>query len=114
MRAILRSLLDISSGLFQFSLSLFAILTLERRQERLKGTLSGDKNEILFSEFGINYNNEPEQFKKGTTVVRTKVELPAEGGGTKVRGRQAQLYCDIIGQEFWTQHPDILGPFEQS
>jgi tRNA(His) guanylyltransferase len=32
-------------------------------QERLKGTLAGDKNEILFSEFNINYNNEEEQFR---------------------------------------------------
>ena len=38
-------------------------------QERLKGTVSGDKNEILFSEFGINYNNEPLQFRKGTTII---------------------------------------------
>ena len=28
--------------------------------ERLKGTLSADKNEILFSQFGINYNTLPQ------------------------------------------------------
>ena len=38
-------------------------------QERLKGTLAGEKNEILFSEFGLNYNNELAQFKKGTTII---------------------------------------------
>lgn len=47
-------------------------------QERLKGSVSGDKNEILFSEFNINYNNEPDQFKKGTTIFRKKVEIPVE------------------------------------
>ena len=26
--------------------------------------MSGDKNEILYAEFGVNYNNEPAQFKK--------------------------------------------------
>ena len=47
-------------------------------QQRLKGSVSGDKNEILFSEFNINYNNEPDQFKKGTTIFRKKVEIPIE------------------------------------
>lgn len=39
-------------------------------EQRLKGTVSSDKNEILFKEFGINYNNEPECFKKGTVLYR--------------------------------------------
>ena len=47
-------------------------------QLRLKGTVSGDKNEILFSEFDINYNNEPEQFRKGTTIIKKKIEMPIE------------------------------------
>jgi tRNA(His) 5'-end guanylyltransferase len=39
-------------------------------EQRLSGTYSADKNEILFKEFGINYNNEPECFKKGTVLYR--------------------------------------------
>ncbi|ENI04108.1 hypothetical protein COCC4DRAFT_73194 [Bipolaris maydis ATCC 48331] len=39
-------------------------------EERLKGTVSSDKNEILFKEFGINYNNEPNCFRKGTVLYR--------------------------------------------
>lgn len=35
-----------------------------------KGTLSADKNEILFSRFGINYNNEPDMYKKGSVLFR--------------------------------------------
>lgn len=35
-----------------------------------KGSLSADKNEILFSKFKINYNNEPEIYKKGSIVLR--------------------------------------------
>jgi tRNA(His) 5'-end guanylyltransferase len=35
-----------------------------------KGTVSSDKNEILFSQFGINYNNEAEMFKKGSALFR--------------------------------------------
>lgn len=37
---------------------------------QFQGTLAADKNEILFSQFGINYNNEPEMFKKGSVVFR--------------------------------------------
>jgi tRNA(His) guanylyltransferase len=36
----------------------------------LKGTFSKDKHEILHSRFGINYNNEPEVFKRGTIIIR--------------------------------------------
>ena len=36
----------------------------------MQGTLSADKNEILFSRFGINYNNEPEIYKKGSVIFR--------------------------------------------
>ena len=36
----------------------------------VQGTLAKDKNEILFSRFGINYNNEPEMYKKGSVVFR--------------------------------------------
>lgn len=39
-------------------------------EESLKGTLSSDKNEILWSRFGVNYNNELEIFKKGSVVLR--------------------------------------------
>lgn len=39
-------------------------------EKTLAGTLAADKNEILFSRFKINYNNEPEIFKKGSVVFR--------------------------------------------
>ena len=34
----------------------------------LQGTLAADKNENLFSEFNINYNNEPLMYRKGTVL----------------------------------------------
>ncbi|KAF8645868.1 hypothetical protein AX16_007526 [Volvariella volvacea WC 439] len=43
----------------------------------LKGTISKDKNEILFSRFGINYNQISERFKKGSVLVREPITLPA-------------------------------------
>ncbi|KZF22032.1 tRNAHis guanylyltransferase [Xylona heveae TC161] len=39
-------------------------------EKELMGTYSSDKNEILFSRFKINYNNEPEIYKKGSVVIR--------------------------------------------
>ncbi|CAO2657987.1 Nn.00g072470.m01.CDS01 [Neocucurbitaria sp. VM-36] len=45
-------------------------------EQRLSGTVSSDKNEILFKEFGINYNNEPEFFKKGTVLYRDFFPTP--------------------------------------
>lgn len=36
----------------------------------MQGTVSSDKNEILFKRFGINYNNEDEMFKKGSVLYR--------------------------------------------
>jgi len=38
--------------------------------EMRQGSLAADKNEILFSRFKINYNNEPEIYKKGSVVFR--------------------------------------------
>lgn len=42
---------------------------------RWQGTLAADKNEILFSRFKINYNNEPELFKKGSVIHRDVYSL---------------------------------------
>lgn len=48
-------------------------LTTTAAERRLMGTSSADKNEILFKEFGINYNNEPEIFKKGSIIYRGEI-----------------------------------------
>jgi len=55
--------------------------------ERLKGTLSADKNEILFSQFEINYNNLPQVYRKGTVLYRNKAPVtPLEGDSETVVG----------------------------
>ncbi|KAK0356066.1 tRNA-His guanylyltransferase [Friedmanniomyces endolithicus] len=101
-------------------------------EQALKGTVSSDKNEILFSRFGINYNSEPEAYRKGTVVYRSYLEdehqngsLTAEDIDDKVsnsasktqmekerkRKQKAQIinaHPDIIGDTFWTAHPYIL------
>lgn len=44
-------------------------LTPQESENKLSGTLSSDKQEILFKDCGINYNNEPEMFKKGSLIT---------------------------------------------
>lgn len=96
-------------------------LTPAQAQGRLQGTLAADKNEILFSEFNINYNNEPAMYRKGTVLIWQKVgevmtkevKLPAEMEGkkmavTRTRSKPVPLHCDIIGDAFWKEHPEIL------
>jgi len=47
-------------------------------EDHLKGTVASDKNEILWSRFGINYNNERDMFRKGSVVFREyALETPA-------------------------------------
>lgn len=38
--------------------------------DKCQGSLAADKNEILFARFKINYNNEPDIYKKGSVVWR--------------------------------------------
>lgn len=75
-------------------------------QEDLSGTYSSDKNEILFSRFGINYNNLPQMYRKGTILLRKNVEIP------KLDGKQTQaivpFFVDLIQDQFWTEHSEVL------
>ncbi|KAI1413281.1 tRNA guanylyltransferase [Hypoxylon sp. FL1857] len=98
----------------------------------LSGTLAADKNEILFSKFKINYNNEPEIFKKGSVVYRD-YELVEPGSHDVVkaadelaepvrqsktqdendRKRRAKArvlvdHLDIIKDDFWERRPWLL------
>lgn len=96
-------------------------LTTKEAENRLIGTLSSDKNEILFKEFGINYNNEPEMFKKGTIFVRELVDFPINkylenptpDNLTRLIKRTkkssiGEYHCDLIHDKFWTDRPYLL------
>ena len=51
--------------------------------ERLKGTLSDAKHELLHASFGINFAALPAAFKRGTTLVRVgRAKGGAEGGSS--------------------------------
>ncbi|WVZ99391.1 hypothetical protein U9M48_044707 [Paspalum notatum var. saurae] len=79
--------------------------------EILKGTLSKDKNELLFHQFQMNYNNEPVMFRKGSCIYQQKVEelSGAEGGnnGTRERWDVKVDHVDL-GPGFWQKHPLIM------
>lgn len=82
----------------------------------LRGTLSADKNEILFAKFGINYNNLPAMYRKGTILLRKKVLMPKTNEVTQQL--IIPVYDDLISEKFWKDHPELLGkeknvePFE--
>ncbi|UXI21264.1 alanyl-tRNA synthetase domain containing 1 [Sarcoptes scabiei] len=101
--------------------------------EKLSGSSSGDKNEILFTDHGINYNNELEQFKKGTTIVvkldryqeeMRKKEFKSEGKHIKIKSDKHNehtknnelseydlfeiLHIDIVSENFWQNYGDLL------
>jgi len=49
--------------------------TTKEAHETLRGTVSSQKQEILYSRFGINYNDLPGQFRKGSIIVREKLPI---------------------------------------
>lgn len=74
--------------------------------EYLSGTFSGDKNEILFSEFNVNYNNLPEMYRKGTILLPKNVKV------TSLNEKRNQIivpfFTDLIRNPFWQKHSEIL------
>ncbi|KAJ2103379.1 tRNA-histidine guanylyltransferase 1-like, partial [Coemansia sp. RSA 922] len=82
-------------------------------EKRLNGTLSRDKHELLFSEFGVNYNHEQEIFKKGSVLLREQVPIDVadkDGNSIQRQKKVVQIqHCDIIGDAFWREHLEILG-----
>lgn len=108
-------------------------MTTTAAEDELKSTLAVNKNEILFKRFGVNYNNEPAMFRKGTVVYRSygnyvggdavyarglsesdsnpngqsKTQLEKERK-KKQKATIITEHVDIIGDAFWKQHPYIL------
>ena len=66
-------------------------LAKQKVQAFLKDTVTKDKNEILFKEFGINYNNLPEIHKKGSFIYRKR----------KKSNETSTVHVDVIRDDFW-------------
>lgn len=69
------------------------------------GTVSADKNEILFQEFNINYNEEPEIFKRGTLLLR-KTILDNDISRSVI----VDVHDDMLKEKFWKEHSGLLLP----
>ncbi|SHO79897.1 Similar to S.cerevisiae protein THG1 (tRNAHis guanylyltransferase) [Malassezia sympodialis ATCC 42132] len=75
--------------------------------DTLKGTVSAEKHEIMFQQFGINYDKLPAFFRKGTTLVWSPIPDPHRA---KPRTELRTLHVDIIGDTFWTPHSEKQPP----
>ncbi|KAK3393736.1 Thg1 C terminal domain-containing protein [Podospora didyma] len=100
--------------------------------KQLDGSFSADKNEILFKRFSINYNNEPEIYKKGSVVFRDyelvepgthniaqeveRIAQPAQLSKSqaetdkkkRTKARVVVEHLDIIKDDFWDRRPWLL------
>ncbi|GAM22298.1 hypothetical protein SAMD00019534_054730 [Acytostelium subglobosum LB1] len=79
----------------------------------LKGTLAEAKNEILFTQFGINYNTLPQMYRKGSVIYRKMVNEESIDSRTneptnKLKKRLVVEHIDIISDKFWKDNADIL------
>lgn len=89
----------------------------------MKRTDAKAKNELLFSQFGINYNQLPARFRKGSTIVRQDPSAPSTdaahdtvSSGVKAKrkayegttGELVILHEDIIKDAFWAERPWLL------
>ncbi|KAF7327286.1 Histidine tRNA guanylyltransferase [Mycena kentingensis (nom. inval.)] len=82
--------------------------TTKQAHQTLKGTQSKQKHEILFSRFNINYNAIDARFRRGSVLVREQVSVTASPPSSANTGRVSVLHVDIIKDEFWDAHPEIL------
>ncbi|KAF5684992.1 tRNA(His) guanylyltransferase [Fusarium circinatum] len=101
-------------------------------ESTLARTLAADKNEILFSRFSINYNNEPEIYRKGSVIFRdyelvdpdshntmqtidSQAEPVEQSKSQKEKDKKSRNkarvvveHMDIIKDDFWNQRPWLL------
>ena len=84
-----------------------------------QGTLTADKNELLFSRFGINYARLPARHRKGSVLLRVADAPEADGTGngpfpfssdapTPPVGGWTIAHCDIMEDAWWDARPYLL------
>ncbi|KAL5555840.1 hypothetical protein UlMin_038076 [Ulmus minor] len=83
-------------------------------QEFLKGTRKKEKHDLLFEQFGINYEKLPVMVRQGACIVKTQVEdivkYNENGAPVKRLRRKAKIVHskNIAGKSFWSEHPNLL------
>ncbi|XP_011187676.1 probable tRNA(His) guanylyltransferase [Zeugodacus cucurbitae] len=85
-------------------------LTNQEAEAELRGTFSADKNEMLFTKFGINYNQLPAMFRKGTILLRKRVKISDKDGFN--RQLIVPVHDDMIREKFWKEHSELLGKYK--
>uniref|UniRef100_A0A1B0AFI2 Probable tRNA(His) guanylyltransferase n=1 Tax=Glossina pallidipes TaxID=7398 RepID=A0A1B0AFI2_GLOPL len=80
-------------------------LTNKEAEAKLRGTYAAYKNELLFSEFGINYNNLPGMFRKGTILLRKQVNRTKHDISKQLI---VPFHEDMISDIFWKKHSELL------
>ncbi|KAG7165486.1 tRNA(His) guanylyltransferase 1-like [Homarus americanus] len=106
-------------------------------EERLRGTFAKDKRAILLSDFGLDYDVEDAMYRKGTVMFRqnprgigaassqlaaSKLEHLSGNSQGNISSKATSIekeeghcitvvteHTDMIGDQFWTQRPWILG-----
>ena len=90
-------------------------MALTPRLRALVGTLTEDKHNIMFAQCGINYAQLPACHRKGSILLRERhpeqvKELPDGTPVVRPRTRVVILHDDLIGDAFWSAHPELLAP----
>jgi tRNA(His) guanylyltransferase len=80
----------------------------EEAQAALRGTLAEEKNELLFSRFGINYAELPALERRGSVVYRRREGGEVKPGVVRERSRTLVEHVDIIGDAFWATQCSIF------
>lgn len=77
--------------------------------EKLSKTVSSGKHDIMFLEYMINYNNELEQFKKGTIVMDTQRDFCGSNADLE---SIKHVHRDITrNTDFWDEHSYIFDDY---
>lgn len=104
-----------------WSLVLQSSLSEAEAHRRLSATNSAQKNEMLFRDYGVNYNSLPPIFRKGTVLARhaplITVHNPKTGEQTTRPGKKkitVEWHQDIITDpQFWLLYcPQLFLPTE--
>lgn len=84
-------------------------LSAREATEKLSKTVSSDKHDIMFLNYKINYNNELEQFKKGTVVIDTQRDY---NGTNADSGSIKHFYRDLTrNTDFWDENNYIFDDY---
>ncbi|KAG9292887.1 hypothetical protein G9A89_016249 [Geosiphon pyriformis] len=85
--------------------------TEQEAENTLKGTVSAGKNELLFSQFGINYNDLPKMYRKGSILIRKEVAtIKTNTEGQEIMRQKkiiSIIHEDVIKEKFWKDHAEL-------